>query len=64
MVLLRMNHGLARLVAVLGVLLFISGTASAHPHVWVTVKSTVLFGPDGSAIGVRHTWAFDDMYSM
>jgi ABC-type uncharacterized transport system substrate-binding protein len=63
MVLLHMNHGVARLVALLAVLLFTSGTASAHPHVWVTVKSTVVYGPDGSAIGIRHTWAFDDMYS-
>jgi ABC-type uncharacterized transport system substrate-binding protein len=63
MVPLRMKHNLARLVVVLAMLLFISGTASAHPHVWVTVKSTVVYGPDGSAVGVRHTWAFDDMYS-
>jgi ABC-type uncharacterized transport system substrate-binding protein len=58
-----MNHGLARLAAMLAVLLFTGGAASAHPHVWVTVKSAVVYGPDGSVVGIRHAWAFDDMYS-
>ena len=43
--------------------LLITGGASAHPHVWVTMKSEIVFAPDGSAVGVRHSWAFDDMYS-
>jgi len=38
-------------------------TAAAHPHVWIVAKSSVVYGPDGGVIGVRHTWAFDDMYS-
>ena len=37
--------------------------ASAHPHVWVTVKSDLVYAPDGSVTGVRHAWTFDDMYS-
>ena len=37
--------------------------ASAHPHVWVTMKSTVVYAPDGAVIGVRHAWTFDDMFS-
>ncbi len=41
-----------------------SGTsASAHPHVFVVTKTTVVYGPDGSVTGLRHVWAFDDMYS-
>jgi ABC-type uncharacterized transport system substrate-binding protein len=47
----------------LAVLLLTGGAALAHPHVWVTVKSAVVYGPDGSVIGIRHAWAFDDMYS-
>jgi ABC-type uncharacterized transport system substrate-binding protein len=43
----------------------ISGeTASAHPHVWVTVKSELVYAPDGSVSGVRHAWTFDDMFSV
>jgi ABC-type uncharacterized transport system substrate-binding protein len=38
--------------------------ARAHPHVWVTVKSELLFAPDGSVTGVRHAWTFDDMFSV
>jgi ABC-type uncharacterized transport system substrate-binding protein len=39
-------------------------TASAHPHVWVTVKSELVYAPDGSVSGVRHAWTFDDMFSV
>jgi ABC-type uncharacterized transport system substrate-binding protein len=37
--------------------------ANAHPHVWVTLKSELVYVPDGSVTGVRHSWTFDDMYT-
>jgi ABC-type uncharacterized transport system substrate-binding protein len=37
--------------------------ASAHPHVWVTVRSQIAFTPDGKVSGVVHEWTFDEMYS-
>ncbi len=37
--------------------------ALAHPHVWVTIRSEVVYAPDGSVTGVRHAWSFDDMFS-
>jgi len=37
--------------------------ASAHPHVWVTVKSEIAFTPDGKVLAVMHDWVFDEMYS-
>jgi ABC-type uncharacterized transport system substrate-binding protein len=37
--------------------------AVAHPHVWVTMHSEVVYAPDGSVTGVRHDWSFDDMFS-
>ncbi len=37
--------------------------AAAHPHVWVTMKSAVVYAPDGTATGIRHAWSFDDMFS-
>jgi ABC-type uncharacterized transport system substrate-binding protein len=37
--------------------------ASAHPHVWVTASSELVYAPDGSITGVRHAWTFDDMFS-
>jgi ABC-type uncharacterized transport system substrate-binding protein len=45
--------------------LALMGTAaSAHPHVWVTMKSELVYAPDGSVTGVRHAWTFDDMFSV
>lgn len=40
-----------------------TGTAFAHPHVWVTMRSNLLYAPDGSVTGIRHAWTFDDMFS-
>jgi ABC-type uncharacterized transport system substrate-binding protein len=40
-----------------------SGAASAHPHVWVTMHSELVYAPDGTVTGVRHAWTFDDMFS-
>ena len=37
--------------------------ARAHPHVWVTMKSEVIYAPDGTATAIRHAWSFDDMFS-
>ena len=50
---------LASLVALIAAL----GAAQAHPHVWVTMTSELVYAPDGSVTGVRHAWAFDDMFS-
>jgi ABC-type uncharacterized transport system substrate-binding protein len=50
-----------------GLLLFAlalgAGTAQAHPHVWITASSELVYAPDGSVTGVRHAWTFDDMFS-
>ncbi len=40
-----------------------AATAEAHPHVWITAKSELIYAPDGSITGVRHAWTFDDMFS-
>ncbi|MBR1087443.1 DUF1007 family protein [Bradyrhizobium manausense] len=40
-----------------------SGAAQAHPHVWITASSELLYAEDGSITGVRHAWTFDDMFS-
>jgi len=37
--------------------------AQAHPHVWITASSELLYAPDGSISGVRHAWTFDDMFT-
>jgi ABC-type uncharacterized transport system substrate-binding protein len=40
-----------------------SSLAGAHPHVWTTIQTEILYAPDGSIKGVRHAWSFDDMFS-
>lgn len=37
--------------------------ASAHPHVFITSQSEILFGADQRMAGVRQTWTFDEFYS-
>lgn len=43
--------------------LIIAVPAHAHPHVWVTMHTELVYAPDGSITGIRHAWAFDDMFS-
>jgi ABC-type uncharacterized transport system substrate-binding protein len=61
-----MNNALRRMFASLllacGIVIGASA-AQAHPHVWITASSELIYAPDGSITGVRHAWAFDDMFS-
>ncbi len=50
-------------MVMLAIGLMTQSAAMAHPHVWVAVRSEVVFGDDGKIIGVRHAWEFDEMYS-
>ena len=40
-----------------------TATAGAHPHVWITARSEVVYASDGSITGVRHAWTFDEMFT-
>jgi ABC-type uncharacterized transport system substrate-binding protein len=51
------------LLALIAAALANPSPAAAHPHVWITAKSQILYTPDGSVSGVRHAWTFDDMFS-
>jgi ABC-type uncharacterized transport system substrate-binding protein len=39
-----------------------SAPVSAHPHVWVSVETTVVYEV-GKVAGFQHRWTFDDMYT-
>ncbi len=55
---------LLRLIVRLLPLLALGTTvAEAHPHVWITATSELIYAPDGSITGVRHAWTFDDMFA-
>src|ERR1700757_842414 len=64
-ILVRRLIGVVLLAAALatGVLLIGPRAAQAHPHVWITAASELLYAPDGAITGVRHAWTFDDMFS-
>lgn len=36
--------------------------AAAHPHVWVTVQSTLVY-ENGSLTAIQHKWTFDEYYA-
>lgn len=40
-----------------------AGAAMAHPHVWVTMKTQVLYGPDGMVTGLKQDWTFDEAFT-
>lgn len=53
-----------RLIGIFAILATLTpALAHAHPHVWVAVRSEVVFTADGKIRGVRHAWTFDEMYS-
>jgi ABC-type uncharacterized transport system substrate-binding protein len=61
-----MNAAIRRLAGLLvlaGIFALGASAARAHPHVWITASSELVYAPDGSVSGVRHAWTFDDMYS-
>jgi ABC-type uncharacterized transport system substrate-binding protein len=60
------NSALRRLLGLMllaGALILGGQRAQAHPHVWITASSEVIYATDGSITGVRHAWTFDDMFS-
>jgi ABC-type uncharacterized transport system substrate-binding protein len=51
-----------RLLVALAGLAF-AAPAGAHPHVWVTMTSELIYAGDGHVTGIRHHWAFDRMFT-
>lgn len=59
----RIKRGRAAGLAGAAMLALASAPAQAHPHVWVSVKSELVFAPQTTIASVRHTWTFDAAYS-
>ena len=51
------------LLLLVGALALGTAAAQAHPHVWITATSELIYAPDGAITAVRHAWTFDDMFS-
>ncbi len=54
---------LSTLLGLIAAGLCLSAPAQAHPHVFVSAKAEVLYGPDGAVKALRHVWSFDEAYS-
>jgi len=55
-------HRLSGLLLIVGITLG-AAAAEAHPHVWITARSEVVYASDGTITGVRHAWTFDEMFT-
>jgi ABC-type uncharacterized transport system substrate-binding protein len=51
----------ALLAAAIGV--GFAAPAQAHPHVFVSARAEILYGPNGAVTALRHVWSFDEAYS-
>jgi len=40
-----------------------TGLAAAHPHVFVSARTEIIYAPDGSVKALKHIWSFDEAYS-
>lgn len=47
---------------IMSVLAVFAPQADAHPHVWVTYETTIVYDK-GAVTGLQHVWSFDDMYT-
>ncbi|MFG1343661.1 DUF1007 family protein [Xanthobacter autotrophicus DSM 431] len=47
----------------LAAILFSPRPAAAHPHVWVTMKSELVYDAEGRLSAVKQIWTFDDAFS-
>jgi ABC-type uncharacterized transport system substrate-binding protein len=59
---MRLRQALAAAALVLAHVLTMSLPAQAHPHVWVTVETTLLY-EQGAFVGLKHKWTFDEFYT-
>ena len=65
----EMIHILCRRLAMLAAALvsalfgLMPDEARAHPHVFVTAESQILYTIEGNVTGIRHRWVFDEAYS-
>jgi ABC-type uncharacterized transport system substrate-binding protein len=57
-----MKQVLVAALSAIGIACALAPEANAHPHVWVTYQTTIVYDK-GTVTGVDHVWTFDDMYT-
>lgn len=53
----------ALLVAAAFAAVLLPRPAAAHPHVWVTMKTELVYGADGRLAALKQAWTFDDAFT-
>jgi len=64
MIMFMSTHPIRTGLLVLAAMLATAGTVAAHPHVFVTMASELVYNPDGTVKAIKHAWTFDDMFSV
>ena len=41
----------------------LAGSAQAHPHVFVSARAEIIYGPNRTVTALKHVWSFDEAYS-
>lgn len=60
-----MRSGYRTALSALGLFCWAAATpAAAHPHVWVQMRSDIVFNDQGLISGVNLIWTFDDAYAQ
>ncbi|MCB1377603.1 MAG: DUF1007 family protein [Alphaproteobacteria bacterium] len=54
----------APIVALVCLPLAMAGKAAAHPHVWIEMRSDIVFNDQGQIQGINLIWTFDDGYAQ
>lgn len=47
----------------LAAFLVLSAPAQAHPHVWIDLKTELVFSPGAEIEGLTFDWTFDELYT-
>ena len=56
---------LRKMAFVVGILLgmIVARVASAHPHAWIDLRTSVVLGTEGRVVAIAQEWLLDDLYS-
>jgi len=52
------------LLSLLGLLLGLAAPATAHPHIFIDARATLVFDDTGALSAIRHAWTFDEAFSV
>jgi ABC-type uncharacterized transport system substrate-binding protein len=60
---LKQRALVSALLAGAAALVGLAGPAQAHPHVFVSARTEIIYGANGEVTSLKHVWSFDEAYS-